>query len=1565
MKNTILSYRIGIKMASRPSFYEKKKGNYTKPLENFFSIVYTNLLEQKVERMRTKGKSKRSFVLCAICFYFFVQFYLTTLLLGDDILFKRISINQGLSQVSINCIHQDSKGFMWFGTQDGLNRYDGYKFKIYRNNKNSNSISDRWIWAIYEDKNNEAGILWIGTETGGLNRFDSKTGKFTHYLPEAGNSKSLSHRDVRCIIRDRDGFLWIGTYGGGLCKFNRSNGIFDRYKPNEKDKNSLSNKVLALYEDRNGLIWVGTEGGGLHRLNKNKTDFKKFEVKSGIAQDEKIWSICEDSNGNIWLGTSSGLKKYDSGKQIFIPFKNEKDKETSLSHNDVRAIFEDKDGRLWVGTQNGGLNQYIPEANKFFRYKHDATPRSLSHNDVRSIYQDESGGLWIGTRGNGLNMYNRHSFYFKHYANDPGNPKSLSHNTVLSFCEDKNGIIWIGTYGGGLNRFDRKYGTFTHFNSQNSNLGDDTIWSVLEDHEGNLWVATYSSGLARIDKNKRELDLNDLKIRRNLFIRPIPLEKMGSKKIRCIYEDNQGILWVGTYLGGLHKLESRNPIQFKKYTTKEGLSDNDVKCLFEDSKSRLWIGTRSGGLNLLEKKDKDGEYHFSTSSIPKLSHNNVLFIHEDKSNFLWIGTISGLNKFDQKKNIVTHYFQKDGLPNDVIYSILEDQDSNLWFSTNRGISKFSPQTGKFTNYDIYDGLQGFEFNSGAALKTRDGRFFFGGVNGFNSFLPGNIKLSDYKPPIVFTDFLLKNKSVEISNNEKTSPLRIPIHETEEITLSHSDNIFAFEFSALHFASPEKNKYQYKLEGYDDDWIDTGADNRHATYTNLTRGAYTFIVKGTNKDGMESNKTASIRIRIKPPFYATVGAIIIYVLLAIAILMTAWYVWYQKNVVHHMQENDRLKDEFLSTTSHELRTPLNAIIGLAQSLMDGATGPLSEPTKANLYQIVSSGQRLYSLVSDILDYSQLKDGKLELQMVPVGLEALTIDIISLHTPFTAGKRIKLINGIPPGIPPVAADEGRLHQIMHNLVGNAIKFTQTGTITISASIDDSTATIRVSDTGIGIPEGEQDRIFKSFEQVDRSYGGAGLGLSITKKMVQLHGGEISVESKEGKGSTFSFTLPLWQESIHEKQKNFEGSIKHTEFLAHYDWDQTITAIKESKKGDYHILVVDDEPTNLNIVSNFFKTSSYKITMVLSGKEAIDKIDNNESFDLVLLDLLMPEMTGYDVLRKIRKRFSTNELPVIILTAKTQEKDIAEAFGEGANDYISKPVFQSELLARVTLHLHLLDALRKLKEENREQLLQAEKMASLGHLIAGVTHELNNPFGCIKLNAEHFEKVWEDILPILELYVKTDNDFEITGLNFSEAREEIEKLLKGLLGAVNRVNHIIEQLRGYCQPGDEREECDINNIVRTVTTLMESTINKSTNHFSTELANKLPTIVGNPQQLEQVFINLLHNACQALPDKSREIFVSTRYELNEQKIIVRVEDQGIGIDESKLKCVMEPFFTTKRDKGGMGLGMSNSYKIIKEHNGEITLKSQRGQGTTVSVLLPPAQLNKTKKNINREVP
>lgn len=1291
---------------------------------------------------------------------------------GQSVRFERISLEQELSQSTVYCMLQDSKGFMWFGTEDGLNKYDGYTFTVYKHDpENPNSLSNNEVRSIYED---QSGALWVGT-VGGLNKLvpnenEEAHPKFLHYKNNPDNPNSLSHNAILSIYEDRSGGLWIGTEDG-LNKLvpgesQEAPPKFIHYNNDPENPSTLSHSVIrSIYQGRSGALWIGTEGG-LNKLvpNENKESpptfvhYKNDPDNPNSLSHNVIRAIYEDGSGALWIGTEGGLNRFDREQQTFTHYKHHPDHPHSLSHDAIRSVYEDQSGVLWIGTWGGGLNALDPRLNQgkkqpFTHYKNDPdTPNSLSHNRVRSIYQDRSGVLWIGTE-DGLNKFDRKKAKFIHYKHDPDNPNSLNNDVVWSIFEDRSGILWIGTWGGGLNRFDREQNTFTHYEHNPNNrhsLSDNVVWSIYEDRSGGLWIGT-KGGLNKVIQNETKGSHPEFIHYTN---NPHNPNSLSSNNVRSIREDQSGTLWVGTHGDGLNKLvPSKNagsPPTFIHYKANpdnpNSLSNNNVWSIHEDQSGSLWIGTWGGGLNKLIPNENAGDspvfrhYTSDPDNRKSLSNNRVLSIYEDHTGVLWIGTAFGLNKLVPSENAGSpptfiHYTEQNGLPNDVIYGILEDNQGNLWLSTNKGLSKFNPQSGTFKNYDTRDGLQSDEFNVGAYHKSRNGEMFFGGVNGFNAFYPDQVEDNPHVPPIVITAV---KRFDEIVKRD--------ISATDEINLSYKDKYLTLEFVALHYTIPEKNQYAYRMEGFDEDWIYAGT-RRVASYTNLDPGNYVFKVRGSNNDGVWNEDGVSMRITITPPPWQTWWAYMLYAIFVVGALYGIRR--YELNRIRlknqlkleHMEaeklkELDHLKSRFFANISHEFRTPLTLILGPIEHAISKIS---NKATKSQLRTAFHNAHRLLRLINQLLDLSKLEAGGSELKARCRNLIPFLKGVVFTFESLANKKQITLDFTTDYPHLNVYFDAEKLEEVFYNLLSNAIKFTPDGG-TVSVTVDNAPIPprggtwggvsgfiqITVSDTGIGIPADRLPHIFDRFYQAtemekatgtlqDRAYQtGTGIGLALARELVELHYGDIAVNSEEGKGTQFIVTLPLGKDHLKEgeiadefEKSHLEGekSVLPPTVEAHPASEARIPITSTDSIEDREILlIVEDNPDVRAYIRQHLETN-YTIIEAADGADGFEKAADAIP-DVMISDIMMPEMDGYELCHALKNDQRTSHIPVILLTAKAGEQNKLHGLKTGADDYLTKPFSSRELSLRVK---NLIEQRRKLRERySREVILKPAEIA-----------------------------------------------------------------------------------------------------------------------------------------------------------------------------------------------------------------------------------------------------------------
>jgi signal transduction histidine kinase/ligand-binding sensor domain-containing protein/DNA-binding response OmpR family regulator len=1257
----------------------------------------------------------------------------------ENIKFEHLTVEDGLSSSRTNSILQDSKGFIWIATYDGLNKYDGYTFTTFRYDPaDSNSLSSNNVIYIYEDHNTN---LWLTTLGGGLNKFDTKTEKFKCYKWNPDDSTSISSNNLQQVrgykYSNRD-VLWIGG-ANGLNRFDIATEQITRYPiPGESPP---ENNIEGMLVDPSGYVWVGCLKGGFYKFNPASEQFTHYAPSpgnpDGLSGGSVSW-IFLDNAGMLWIGTrDGGLNKFNPQTEKFTRYMHDPKDPASLSSNYVLTILEDRASTLWIGTADGGLNKFDKEKEKFIRYQHDpGDPFSIGGKTAIALLEDKSGVLWVGT-WRGVSKTNPGKAQFYDIRHIPGNPNSLSGNYILVICESEFGgnlALWAGTKADGLNRIDRATGIITRYHHDPANpnsISNNNVSALFEDNKGVLWIGTYGSGLIKYDPKTKQFS--------HFQNNPADKYSLSGNIVRCILEDKSGRLWIGTMTAGLNKFD-RKTGKFTLQGDKKG-----VQWIIEDHSGVLWYGGFSGLKKLNCETSEYLEYWHDPDDPHSISNNTVNVIYESSfrgKNVMWVGTEAGLNRFDPESEKFFRYTTKEGLPSDMINGILEDKHDNLWLSTNSGLSRFNPQTKEIKNYDVNDGLLSNQFYPGAFFKGRDGALFFGGINGINYFYPERIKDNTQIPEIVITGFRIFNQPVMIKRNvvmENGDAISLSknISATQEIVLSYSENIFSFEFAALDYRSPLKNKYAYQMEDVDPDWVYTDASRRFATYTNLDPGEYIFRVKGSNNDAIWNEAGTSIKIIITPPWWETNLAYFMYLFLIGAIVFAVWRVQINRLKMKHqmemdhlqtgkLQEVDRMKSRFFANISHEFRTPLTLIKGPVKQMLDGKfMGNLKDQHK----MILRNSDRLLGLINQILDLSKLESGEIKLKVVEIDIVHYMKSIVLSFSSLAESKKVILKFSSPENSIIVYIDRDKLEKIITNLLSNAFKFTPVGgeikvalknpnksqiknyklpITNYQLPIPNSNCIeIKISNTGPGISKDQLERIFDRFYQSDNNYkkdsDGTGIGLALTKELVELHHGTISVTSIPGEPTTFTVKLPITKESfkddevvhdVYVKAKHSgQESITEPENLGWYasPIQSADLHTRSSGKSVPLVLIVEDNPDVTNYISSFME-NDYRILTAEDGIEGLKKsIDKYP--DLIISDVMMPEMDGFELCQKIKTDERISHIPIILLTAKADIESKIDGLEFGADDYVTKPFESRELQIRSK---NLIEQRRKLREK-----------------------------------------------------------------------------------------------------------------------------------------------------------------------------------------------------------------------------------------------------------------------------
>jgi len=1291
--------------------------------------------------------------LVLVLFLIFGGFY-TALAQNNKYQFSHLDITNGLSRNQVNCIYKDSKGFMWFGTMAGLNRYDGYTFKVFKHiANNKSSINDDYIESIYEGPEQN---LWITTRNGPC-IYNLVTEQFNSDLSPWLKSFNLPGSDFTKIKKDNKGDFWFIYPNSGAYRYDPVHKQTYHYRHGSKQGASLfSNDVADISEDAKGDTWLIYSTGVIEKLDveHNKITFTSNVLSKVNNAKPLLYSIMVDSDGDLWLyasGVNMGVYYFNPQKNVL----NHIDKISAgvrLNADVINNVYQADDGLIWIATDHGGINLVNKKEFKVtYLLNREDDAKSLSQNSV-VLYKDDLGIMWAGTFKEGISYYHKNIIRFPLYKHFTSDPSSLSFEDVDKFVEDKQGNLWIGTNGGGLIYFNRKTNKYTQYknNPQNNNsLSNDIVVSMCIDHNQTLWIGTYFGGLDSFDGKTFTHYRHDDKVATSI----------SDDRVWSIVEDSSNRLWVGTLAGGLNIFDRSKKIFLHPYNSTQ-ITSPFISSIFEDRDGNMWIGGYTGINVIMKSNSRIIHYTHNDNDKNSLITYNVNSITQDSRGLMWIATRDGLSILNLKTNRFTSLTKESGLPDNFIINILEDNSGKMWLSTSNGLSRITLTTTgnnynfQIENFDETDGLQGREYNVNAAFKTSKGELIFGGGHGFNLFEPSSIKPNINKPNLIFTDFQLFGKSVTVDNAVNGHViLTKAITETSAITLNHSDNVFTIEFAALNFFNPNKVQYQYILQGFDKGWITTDNNNRKATYTNLDAGDYTFKVRAANPDNIANKDTITLKIHVNPPFLESPVAYVCYVLIIIGILLfirrrgirkirrefalkqekmeTQLIIEQERQEIERMHDIDKLKTKFLTNVSHEFRTPLSLIMAPADKMYNHS---VDTEQKLQLNMIRKNARRLLNLVNQLLDFRKMEVQELKLHAKPGDIIKFIKEISFSFSDIADEKGISFVFDTEIESLKTNFDHDKIERILFNLLSNAFKFTpKGGHVSVLVNLcrkkpDVELIEIKVIDTGIGIAKDKHDRIFERFFQNNLPGSmlnqGSGIGLAITKEFVSMHNGDISVESELDHGSCFIIHLPVLALDGMKTEEFLDDVITRSDDEAKSEASSG-TRQKSNKKQSV-LLVEDNDDFRFYLKDNL--KDNYHVIEAVNGKEGWQKALALHP-DIMVSDISMPEMNGKELCRKIKNDSRTSHIPIILLTALIGEEEELKGLEIGANDYMTKP-FNFEILISKIRNLLSLQATfkktytRQLDVQSVEPILPSTDEKFVKEIIKYIGDNMLNP-------------------------------------------------------------------------------------------------------------------------------------------------------------------------------------------------------------------------------------------------
>ena len=1207
--------------------------------------------------------------------------------------FARYSTEKGLSHNQVNCFLKDRQGFIWVGTADGLNRFDGYSFKIFKHDPaDSTSIVDHHINELFEDPE---GFIWIKTPKG-YNVYDPTTESVDRNANKAARRLGIPDADFTKIIKAKNGDYWISHNRLGLLKYLKVSKKVLRIRYNPKDQAGKPLVISDINEDLEGNIWTVYTNGFLAKIDGQVYNtLYQSDLLSLRNQGNSVnHRVFVDEDGEPWVYTVKavrGISYFDIRNNRLVEG-NTSSPTLKLSNNIVSAVTSGPDGRPWIGTDHGGINIVDKKTGTVSVLTYNPNDsKTISQNSVMALYKDNTGMIWAGTFKKGFCNYHKNIFKFSFIRHLPTVGSSLPFDDVSVFAEDKKGNLWVGSNGGGLIYYDRARNSFKQYQNipgDPSSLSNNVIVSLFLDSDDVLWIGTYFGGLNSFDGKSFKRYLHN----------PTDSTSLIDDRVWEIFEDSQKRLWVGTLGDGLDLFDrQKNVFKHFRPNTPNSISSDYISAIMEDKEGNIWIGTAFGMDVLMKSTGKFVHYQHDVNKKGSVSSDAVTAIMQDALGNIWVGTLEGLNLFDPKTGLFKHYNMRDGLPDNSVLSLVADSRQNLWIGTPKGLASFRitkrkgivPENISVRTYNEVDGLQGRSFNENAGLRLRSGELIFGGASGFTIFSPDKIEEESGSAHVELTDFQIFNKSVKPGELLDGKPiLETSISQTDKIKLRHSQNVFTIEFAALNFLHADKNHYMYTLEGFNDQWFEADNNTRKVTYTNLDPGEYTFKVKMRN--GNLTSKERVLKIEILPPFWKTPLAYILYFMAIVGALATARWILLERERMNFRLEQERreaqqlheldlMKIKFFTNVSHEFRTPLTLMLTPLEGLLNNMQSDTG--VKNQLSLIHRNAKRLLNLVTQLLDFKKMEVEETEYTPERGDIVQFIREITHTFSDLSERRRIAFSFRSDVETRYSLFDQEKLSRIMYNLLSNAFKFTpEQGRIGVELKVltqeEKQLMEIRVSDSGIGIPAEDQPKVFDRFFQHNLPShivnGGSGIGLSITKEFVKLHNGTIDVESEVGVGSTFIILMPL-----HETYDNQEAQETAITYYSGEEEEAEAEVIKQNRNIPVLLLVEDNDEFREYMRELLQK--DYQIHEAANGRIGLE-MTLELIPDLIVSDVMMPEMDGMELCRTVKTDKRISHIPVILLTARAEDEQQLQGYETGADAYVTKPFRLDILLVRI---------------------------------------------------------------------------------------------------------------------------------------------------------------------------------------------------------------------------------------------------------------------------------------------